>query len=62
VILDRIESHLRANHLCPVTQVTTELLRDTAEDDGPTAVSKRRAVDRLVREALAARVKHDEKE
>lgn len=60
LILDRIDKHLAQNHLCPVTQVTTELLRETAEEDGPTATSKHRAIDRLIREALAARVKKEE--
>lgn len=46
-ILSHIEQHLSDNHLCPVTQITTEMLRHAGED-GP----QRRRVDVLLRDAL----------
>ena len=47
-ILSRIEQHLSDNHLCPVTQITTEMLRQAGEPDAP----QRRRVDALMRDAL----------
>lgn len=47
-ILARIESHLNDNRLCPVTQITTEMLRASGEDDTPS----RRRMDNLIRDAL----------
>ena len=55
-ILARIEGHLSSNHLCPVTQVSSELLRDVNSTPG------RRQVDRVVRDAVASAVlsaRHD---
>lgn len=49
-ILSRIEGHLDRNHLCPVTQVSSELLRDLGSTPG------RREVSRVVRDALASAV------
>jgi hypothetical protein len=48
VVLTQIERHLNANHLCPVTEVTSEMLRDENASDGPA----RRRVDALLRDAL----------
>jgi hypothetical protein len=48
-ILDRIEQNLAANHLCPVTQVSTELLREAADSPG----GGRRKVDTILRKAMA---------
>lgn len=50
LILSRIETHLDRNHLCPVTQVSSELLRDVGSVPG------RRSVDRVVRDALSSAV------
>jgi len=47
-VLAQIERHLNDNHLCPVTQVSTEMLRDTNGADEPA----RRRVDALLRDAL----------
>lgn len=49
-VLERIETHLRANHLCPVTQVTTEMMRDVVREDGP----HRRRIDEVLRAAYDA--------
>jgi hypothetical protein len=57
VILDHIEQHLRANHLCPVTQVTSEMLREGMEaPDGG-----RRRVDAILRAAVKDAVKDEGK-
>lgn len=60
-VLERIESHLGENHLCPVTQVTTELLREARVDEGG-----RRRLDSLMRTALGRAVRdhaeHDPRE
>ena len=50
-VLRTLERHLAANHLCPVTQVTTELLRDRAQ--GGLHVHER--LEDVVRSALKAR-------
>ncbi|MBK9497050.1 MAG: hypothetical protein IPO08_21565 [Xanthomonadales bacterium] len=50
LILARIETHLDRNHLCPVTQVSSELLRDVGSVPG------RRNVDRVVRDAISSAV------
>lgn len=47
-ILSSIERHLSDNHLCPVTQITTEMLRTSSDGDVP----QRRRVDTLLRSAL----------
>jgi len=55
-ILARIEGHWDKNHICPVTQVSSELLRDVNSTPG------RRQVDRVVRDAVASAVlsaRHD---
>ena len=49
-ILGRIEAHLDKNHLCPVTQVSSELLRDAG------GVPGRRQIDRVVRDAISSAV------
>lgn len=46
-VLERIEAHLGENHMCPVTQVTTELLRESRTDEGG-----RRRMDGIMRAAL----------
>lgn len=48
VILDRIEQNLNANHLCPVTQVSTEMLREGMESPE----GGRRRIDVILRAAL----------
>ena len=48
VVLGRIDEHLDRNHLCPVTQVSSELLRDAA-DAGPA----RRKVEQMLSTAIA---------
>jgi hypothetical protein len=53
-ILDRIEQNLSANHLCPVTQVSSELLREAADSPG----GGRRKVDTILRKAIADLVQH----
>lgn len=49
VVLQGIDASLRENHLCPVTQVSTELLRQEMRE--PPAPGRRRA-DALVRTAI----------
>lgn len=47
-VLVQIDRNLNDNHLCPITQVSTEMLRDTTASDEPA----RRRVDALLRDAL----------
>lgn len=47
-VLTQIERHLNANHLCPVTEITSEMLRNMTGDDE----ASRRRVDGLLRNAL----------
>lgn len=47
-VLETIQHNLARNHLCPVTQVSTELLREAAQ----APEGGRRRVDALLRQAL----------
>ena len=49
-VLRQIEEQLSRNHMCPVTQVTSEMLRETVRGDGP----QRRRVDAILRAASGA--------
>lgn len=53
-VLAQIELHLRENHLCPVTQVTTEMLRAAGAGDAP----GRRRIDHILR-AMAMQSQND---
>ena len=47
-VLRTLERHLSANHLCPVTQVSTELLRDVGRGDN----RSQHRLEELVRQAV----------